>query len=103
MMEARFEAKCVNAKHGFGALIPGTAFAFGWTFGLGALLYPLAWILRGFCTVELGLQGAEASVLWLFGPAVGLLVGSLIALFAVMALESVGLKDKPLFAWAYGK
>ena len=57
MMEARFEAKGVNAKHGFGALIPGTAFAFGWTFGLGALLYPPAWILMGFCTVKLGLQG----------------------------------------------
>jgi len=74
---------------------------FGWTFGLGALLYPPAWILMGFRTVELGPQGAEASVLWLFGPAVGLLIGSLIALFAVMALESVGLKDKPLFAWAF--
>jgi len=74
---------------------------FGWTFGLGALLYPPAWILMGFRTVEFGPQGAEASVLWLFGPAVGLLVGSLIALFAVMALESTGLKEKPLFAWAF--
>jgi len=74
---------------------------FGWTFGLGALLYPPAWILMGFRTVELGPQGAEASVLWLFGPAVGLLIGSLIALFAVMAMESTGLKEKPLFAWAF--
>jgi ABC-type antimicrobial peptide transport system permease subunit len=57
----------------------------------------------GFRTVEFGPQGAEASVLWLFGPAVGLLIGSLIALFAVMALESVGLKEKPLFAWAFEK
>jgi hypothetical protein len=76
---------------------------FGWTFGLGALLYPPAWILMGFRTVEFGPQGAEASVLWLFGPAVGLLIGSLIALFAVMALESIGLKEKPLFAWAFEK
>jgi len=74
---------------------------FGWTFGLGALAYPPAWILMGFRTVELGPQGAEQSVLWLFGPAVGLLVGSLIALFAVMAIEYVGLKQKSLFAWAF--
>ncbi len=74
---------------------------FGWTFGLGALLYPPAWILMGFRTVEFGPEGAEASVLWLFGPAVGLLIGSLVALFAVMILESTGIKDKPLFAWAF--
>ncbi len=74
---------------------------FGWTFGLGALLYPPAWILMGFRTVELGPQAAEASVLWLFGPAVGLLVGSLIALFAVLAIESTGLKNSNLFQWAF--
>ncbi|MDX8407886.1 MAG: hypothetical protein R8L58_05825 [Mariprofundaceae bacterium] len=74
---------------------------FGWTFGLGALMYPPAWILMGFRTVELGPQAAEASVMWLFGPAVALLLGSLIALFAVMAIESTGLKDKPLFSWAF--
>jgi len=74
---------------------------FGWTFGLGALLYPPAWILMGFRTVEFGPQGAEESVLWLFGPAVGLLVGSLIALFAVMVLESTNLKAKSLFSWAF--
>jgi len=75
--------------------------AFGWTFGLGALLYPPAWILMGFRTVEFGPQGAEASVLWLFGPAVGLLVGSLLALFIFMAVECIGLKERRLFAWAY--
>ncbi|HKI62298.1 MAG TPA: hypothetical protein VKA31_08400 [Mariprofundaceae bacterium] len=74
---------------------------FGWTFGLGALLYPPAWILMGFRTVELGPQAAEASVLWLFGPAVALLIGSLIALFAVMAIECTGLKNKSLFSWAF--
>ena len=74
---------------------------FGWTFGLGALMYPPAWILMGFRTVELGPQGAEASVMWLFGPAVGLLIGSLIALFAVMVIECIGLKRTRLFSWAF--
>jgi len=76
---------------------------FGWTFGLGSLLYPPAWILMGFRTVELGPQAAEASVLWLFGPAVGLLIGSLVALFAVMAVECIGLKNSAVFAWAFEK
>ncbi|MDQ6991049.1 MAG: hypothetical protein Q9M11_04885 [Mariprofundaceae bacterium] len=74
---------------------------FAWTFGLGALMYPPAWILMGFRTVELGPQGAEASVMWLFGPAVGLLIGSLIAFFAVMVIECTGLKKTSLFAWAF--
>jgi len=74
---------------------------FGWTFGLGALLYPPAWILMGFRTVELGPQAAESSVLWLFGPAVGLLIGSLLALFTVLMLEMSGLNKKNLFAWAF--
>ena len=74
---------------------------FGWTFGLGALMYPPAWILMGFRTVELGPQAAEESVLWLFGPAVAFLLGSLIALFAVMAVECIGLKKRRLFSWAF--
>jgi len=76
---------------------------FGWTFGLGALMYPPAWILMGFRTVELGPQGAEASVMWLFGPAVGLLIGSLIALFAVMLIELMGLYKTKLFSWAFNQ
>ncbi len=76
---------------------------FGWTFGLGALMYPPAWILMGFRTVELGPQGAEASVMWLFGPAVALLIGSLIALFCVMAIECTGLKKTSLFSWAFNQ
>ncbi len=76
---------------------------FGWTFGLGALMYPPAWILMGFRTVELGPQGAEASVMWLFGPAVGLLIGSLIALFAVMVIEFIGLYKTKLFSWAFNQ
>lgn len=74
---------------------------FGWTFGLGALMYPPAWILMGFRTVELGPQGAEASVLWLFGPAVGLLLGSLIALFVVLSMECTGLQKTAMFSWAF--
>jgi len=74
---------------------------FGWTFGLGALMYPPAWILMGFRTVELGPQAAEASVLWLFGPAVGLLIGSLIALFVVLAMECTRLRNSSAFGWAF--
>ncbi len=68
---------------------------FGWTFGLGCLLYPPAWILMGFRTVQLGPEAAEASVMWLFGPAVLLLIGSLIALFVVLLLEWWGQRSTP--------
>ncbi len=68
--------------------------ALAWTFGLGALLYPPAWILMGFRTVELGPEAAEASVLWLFGPAVALLLGSLILLLLVLAVECTGLSRR---------
>jgi len=85
----------------FSTLKPCWKKLFGWTFGLGALLYPPAWILMGLRTVELGPQAAEASVLWLFGPAVGLLLGSLLMILAVMIVEWSGLKKKPLFSWAF--
>jgi len=73
----------------------------GWTFGLGTLLYPPAWILMGFRTVQMGPEVAETSVMWLFGPAVALLIGSLIALFVVLLLEWMDLNNSKLFAWAF--
>ena len=66
----------------------------GWTFGLGALAYPPAWIMMGFRTVELGPEGAEASVMWLFGPAVGLLLASMSALLVILLLEMLSLQHK---------
>jgi len=38
MMDTRFEAKGVNARHGIGALVLGAAFAFGWTPCIGPIL-----------------------------------------------------------------
>ncbi len=66
----------------------------GWTLGLGALAYPPAWIMMGFRTVELGPEAAEASVMWLFGPAVGLLVASLIAVLVILLLEVLSLQHR---------
>ncbi len=38
MMDTRFEARGINARHGIGALILGAAFAFGWTPCVGPIL-----------------------------------------------------------------
>ncbi len=59
----------------------------GWSFGIGAVAYPPAWILMGFRTVLLGPKAAEKSVMWLFGPAVSLVLASLITVLAVLLLE----------------
>jgi len=75
--------------------------ALGWSFGLGAVLYPPAWIIMGFRTVELGPEAAEASIMWLFGPAVFLLVGSMLAVFFILLLEQTNLKNTSLFKWAF--
>lgn len=68
----------------------------GWTFGLGALAYPPAWIVMGFRTVEMGPQVAEASIMWLFAPAVGLLLASMLALLVILLIESFRLQQMPL-------
>jgi hypothetical protein len=78
----------------FTSLEPCWKKVLGWTFGLGALAYPPAWILMGFRTVELGPEAAEASVMWLFGPAVGLMLASMAALFVVLVLEVFGLQHR---------
>jgi len=69
----------------------------GWTFGIGALAYPPAWILMGFRTVELGPQAAEASVVWLFGPAAGLLLASMVAMFGILTIEMFQLQQRISF------
>lgn len=69
----------------------------GWTTGIGVLAYPPAWILMGFRTVEMGPQAAEASVMWLFGPAVALLVASMAAVLLVLLVEQAGWRQKPPF------
>lgn len=66
----------------------------GWAFGLGALAYPPAWIIMGFRTVEMGPQAAEASIMWLFGPAVGLLLASMAAAGGVLLIEALGWQHK---------
>jgi len=53
--------------------------AVAWAAGLGAVLYPPSWILMGLRTPALGAEAAEESVAWLFVPAVGLLLASLLA------------------------
>jgi hypothetical protein len=86
----------------FTSLKPCWKKVLGWTLGLGALAYPPAWILMGFRTVELGPEAAEASVIWLFGPAVGLLLASMFALFVVLLLEAIGVQYRlPVLKWFF--
>ncbi|MDT8376760.1 MAG: hypothetical protein RQ867_08540 [Mariprofundaceae bacterium] len=74
----------------------------GWTFGLGALAYPPAWILMGYRTVELGPAAAEASVMWLFAPAVGLLLFSMGSLLGVLLIEMIRWNEKKAFQFLFG-
>jgi len=82
----------------FTSLKTGWKKTLGWTFGIGALAYPVAWILMGFRTVTMGPEAAEASVMWLFGPAAGLLLASLIAVFGILLFEMIGLHTSALFS-----
>jgi len=73
----------------------------GWSLGLGAVLYPPAWVIMGFRTVALGPEAAEASIMWLFLPAVALLVGSIIAVLIILILEEFNLRKHVLFSWLF--
>ncbi|GAV20260.1 hypothetical protein MMIC_P1224 [Mariprofundus micogutta] len=75
----------------------------GWTFGLGALAYPPAWILMGFRTVEMGPQAAEASIMWLFGPAIALLLASMGTLLATLLIEWIGFQNNALLQLFFQK
>jgi len=81
----------------FTSLKPGWKKLPGWPFGIGALAYPPAWIMVGFRAVEMGPEASEASVMWLFGPAVVLLLASMFVLFVVLALEVTKLNRLKLF------
>ena len=72
--------------------------ALGWSFGIGALAYPPAWILMGFRTVTLGSEAAETSVMWLFMPAVGLLLLSMGSLLVVLLIEWCGCQKGALLS-----
>ncbi|MDQ6958985.1 MAG: hypothetical protein Q9M24_07750 [Mariprofundaceae bacterium] len=82
----------------FTSLKTGWKKTLGWTFGIGALAYPVSWILMGFRTVTMGPEVAEASVMWLFGPAAGLLLASLIAVFGVLLLETTKWHTNTIFS-----
>lgn len=66
----------------------------GWSFSIGALAYPPAWIIMGFRTVEMGPEAAEASIMWLFAPAVALLLASMGFLLLTLFAEWSGLSRK---------
>ena len=60
-----------------------------WLLGVGAVAYPPAWILMGLRTPRLGPGAAEASVAWLFVPAVGAVAAGIV-LVAFAALAAAG-------------
>lgn len=82
----------------FTSLKTGWKKTLGWTFGIGALTYPISWILMGFRTVTMGPEVAEASVMWLFGPAAGLLLASLSAVFGILLIEMAGWHTNTMFS-----
>ena len=82
----------------FTSLKPNWKNLLGWSFGLGSLAYPSAWIIMGFRTVAMGPEAAESSVMWLFVPAAGLVLVSLVAVLGVLLLETTGLQKTSLAA-----
>ena len=72
MMEARFDAGKINARHGLGALVLGAAFAFGWTPCVGPIL--------GAILAVAGMQGEMAQGMMLLGAySLGLAIPFLLA------------------------
>ena len=61
--------------------------------GVGGLLYPFSWIIMGFRTPALGAASAEASVIFIVGPCLLLILGS-IALALLFLLKTLVLSDK---------
>ena len=52
--------------------------------GIGGIIYPVAWIVMGYMTPSLGPEAAEASVMFIAGPGVGLvLLGVFTAAFSI--------------------
>lgn len=52
--------------------------------GIGGIIYPVAWIVMGYMTPSLGTEAAEASVMFIAGPGVGLvLLGVFTAAFSI--------------------
>ena len=78
----------------FTSLRPAWKSLLGWTFGLGALAYPPAWILMGFRTVRLGPEVAEQSVMWLFAPTAGMVLLSLVVALGIIAIEAYNLHQR---------
>lgn len=85
----------------FTGLKDGWKKVLGYSFGLGALAYPPAWIIMGFRTVELGPEAAEASIMWLFAPAVGLLLVSMVAVFLVLVIELLQAQNNKVFSFLF--
>jgi len=86
----------------FTSLRPCWKKVLGWSFGIGALAYPPAWIIMGFRTVTMGPEAAEDSVMWLFAPAAALLFVSLVSVCLVLLLEAAGWCNKPFIARFFG-
>lgn len=87
----------------FTSLKPCWKKALGWSFGIGALAYPPAWIIMGFRTTALGPETAEASIMWLFAPAVGLLLLSMTMVLITLLIEWFGWQNRPLFSRLFNK
>ncbi len=74
MMEARFDARAVDASRGMGALVLGAAFAFGWTPCVGPILGAILAIAGA---QEEMMRGVALLALYSFGLAIPFLLAAL--------------------------